>query len=443
MPGSLYRERDRNHNLNRLWFAQSISLVGLQVGSIAVPLLAVDVLNASGSQVALIVTVSTVPWLVLGPVVGALADRRDRRRLLIASHVGRGVLWLTIPAAYVAGVLTFTQVLVVSVLVGVLGVVFEVSYHAFLPHIVSKAELESANGKMSGTDAVARSAGPAVAGYLIEVISAPLTVVVQAVTSLLAAASTAAIRVDTPPQPLQRPAVAGSSSRRSSGWRAWWGDIRTGFSCLWGIRPLRWLTIAEASYLFFFTLGFAVIVVFLRSTVGLDAASIGLMFSAGSIAGLLGAVLAARLSARFGLTWTLRGAAIARGAGLALLPVSLLVPAHTAIVVLILARAVNAGAWSVYEVLANSYQQGTLPDRHRGSATAAGLWLGRSTETVGAASAAALAATINLTLLIAAAGIGATISGLLTLLANPHDTEPAQPTPDTPPGEETPSDRSR
>jgi len=186
---------------------------------------------------------------------------------------------------------------------------------------------------------------------------------------------------------------------------------------------------AEASYLFFFSLGFAVLVVFLRSTVGLDATSIGLMFSAGSIAGLLGAVLAARLSARFGLTRTLRGAAIARGAGLALLPVSLLVPAHTAIVVLILARAVNAGAWSVYEVLANSYQQATLPDRHRGSATAAGLWLGRSTETVGAASAAALAATVNLTLLIAAAGIGATSSGLLTLLANPTTQNPPSPHP--------------
>jgi len=436
MPGSFHG----NRNLNRLWFAQSISLVGLQVGSLAVPLLAVDVLHASASQVALIVTVSTVPWLVLGPVVGALADRRDRRRLLIASHVGRGVLWLTIPAAYLAGVLTITQLLVISVLVGVLGIVFEVSYHAFLPNIVSRAELASANGKMSGTDAVARSAGPAVAGYLIEVISAPFTVVVQAVTSLLAAASTATIRVDAPPQP---PEEARWSSNRSKGWRAWWDDIRTGFSCLWRIKPLRWLTIAEASYLFFFTLGFAVLVVFLRSTVGLDAASIGLMFSAGSIAGLLGAVLTPHLSTRFGLTRTLRGAAIARGTGLALLPVSLLVPDHTVIAVLIMGRAVNAGAWSVYEVLANSYQQGTLPDRHRGSATAAGLWLGRSTETVGAASAAVLADTINLTLLIAAAGIGATISGLLTLLANPHDPELGQPTLDDPPGEESPSGRSR
>lgn len=409
------------------------------MGSIAVPLLAVDVLHADASQVALIVTLSTVPWLVLGPVVGAVADRRDRRRLLIASHVGRGALWLTIPAAYLAGVLTITQLMLVSVMVGVLGIVFEVSYHAFLPNVVSKAELGSANGKMSGTDAVARSAGPAVAGYLIDLITAPLTVVVQAVTSLLAAASTATIRVGTP----SRPPEAGSSSRRPPGWRAWWNDIRAGFSCLWRIRPLRWLTIAEASYLFFFSLGFAVLVVFLRSTVGLDATSIGLMFSAGSIAGLLGAVLAARLSARFGLTRTLRGAAILRGAGLALLPVSLIVPAHTEIVVLIMARAVNAAGWSVYEVLANSYQQGTLPDRHRGSATAAGLWLGRSTETAGSATAAVLAATINLTLLIAVAGIGATISGLLTLLANPHDTEPAQPTPEDPPGEGAPSGGSR
>ena len=79
--------------------------------------------------------------------------------------------------------------------------------------------------------------------------------------------------------------------------------------------------------------------------------------------------------------------------------------------------------------MANSYQQGTLPDRHHGSATAAGLWLGRSTETVGAVTAAVLAATINLTLLIAAAGIGATSSGLLTLLANPTTQNPPSPHP--------------
>lgn len=413
----------QRRNFNRLWFAQSISLAGLQVGSVAIPLLAVDVLHASASQVALIGTWSTAPWLVLAPVIGTLADRLDRKRLLVVSHLGRALLWLTIPATYLIGGLTIVQVWLISMLVGILGIVFEVGYHSFLPNIVPPEELGTANGKLAGTDAVSRSAGPALAGYLIHLINAPLTLVVQTAASVVAGVSTAGIHIVPQTKPAARPATTSSRSDRLRAWRA---DIGAGFSCLWRIRPLRWLTIAEAGYLFFFNAAFAVLVVFLRSGLGLTATSIGIVYSAGSIAGLLGATVASRLSIWFGRNATLRTAAILRGTGLALLPLCLFAPAGTEILVLIAARALNAAAWSVCEVLANSYQQGTLPDRHRGSATAAGLWLGRGAEALGATTAAAASATINTTMLIIAAGLGATAAGLLTLLADLRSIEPAQ-----------------
>lgn len=409
-------------NFNRLWFAQSISLAGLQVGSVAIPLLAVDVLHAGASQVALIGTWSTAPWLVLAPIVGTLADRLDRRRLLVISHLGRGLLWLTIPAAYLIGGLTIVQVWLISMLVGILGIVFEVGYHTFLPNIVPRDRLGAANGKLAGTDAVSRSAGPAVAGYLVHLINAPLTLLVQTAALLLAGLSTASIHPGRDPKPGRR---AGASSR-SGRFGVWRADVLAGFSCLWRIRPLRWLTIAEAGYLFFFNAGFAVLVVFLRSGLGLTATSIGIIFSAASIAGLIGAGTATRLGTWLGRNRALRAAAILRGAGLALLPLCLFAPAGTEIPVLIAARALNAGAWSVCEVLANSYQQGTLPDRHRGSATAAGLWLGRGAEALGATTAAVAAAAVNTTVLIMGAGVGATAAGLITLLANLHSTEPTQ-----------------
>lgn len=413
----------RRRNFNRLWFAQSVSLAGLQVGSVAVPLLAVDVLHAGASQVALIGTWSTAPWLVLAPIIGTLADRIDRKRLLVVSHLGRGLLWLTIPAAYLIGGLTIVQVWLVAMLVGTLGIVFEVGYHAFLPNIVPRDQLGTANGKLAGTDAVARSAGPAAAGFLVHLITAPLTLVFQTATSLVAGLSTAGIHPRRATEPEAGPAIGSSRSERLRAWRA---DIVAGFGCLWRIRPLRWLTLAEAGYLFFFNAGFAVLVVFLRSGLGLAATSIGFIFSAGSIAGLLGAGVASRLGTWLGPTTALRAAAILRGTGLAVLPLCLVAPAGTEILVLIAARALNAGAWSVCEVLANSYQQARLPDRHRGSATAAGLWLGRGAEALGATTAAVAAAAMNPTMLIIGAGLGATAAGLITLLADLQDTGPTR-----------------
>jgi len=226
------RADNPRRNLNRLWFAQSTSLVGLQTGSVAVPLLAVDVLHADASQVALIGTVSSLPWLI-APVIGTIADRANRKRLLVVSHLGRALLWLTIPAAYLVGVLTMQQLWLISTMIGVLSVVFGVGCRTFLPTIVPEAELGSANGKMGGTDATARAAGPALAGYLIQLMGAVWTILIQTVTSLLAGVSTATIRPEPGLQFRSRP------DQRSTRLAEWWRSIVDGFRCIYRIKPLR------------------------------------------------------------------------------------------------------------------------------------------------------------------------------------------------------------
>lgn len=394
-------------NLNRLWFAQSVSLVGLQTGSVAVPLLAVEVLHADASQVALIGTVSSVPWLV-APLIGTLFDRLNRKRLLVFSQLARSLLWLTIPAAHLLGVLTMQQVWLVAGLVGVLGVAFGVGYRTFLPTIVPKRDLGAANGRMAGTDAVARATGPAVAGYLVQSLGAVWTILIQTVTALAAGLSMATIRT-APGAP-----VPGGRNRRPGRLADWWRSMVDGFRCLYRIPPLRWLIIGDTVYLFCFDLCFAVVVVFFRETLGLSAVMIGTVFSVGSLGGILGAVLANRLRARAGFDVIIRAAAVLRGVGLIALPVSLLAPGAVVLAVLIVGRAINACAWSVYEVLAETYQQATLPDDHRGSATAAGLWLGNGAATLGAATAAVLATVADTASLLAAAGIGAVAAGLIS-----------------------------
>ncbi|MBM7783445.1 MFS family permease [Tenggerimyces flavus] len=381
-------------------------------------MLAVDVLHANASQVALIGTLSTLPWLI-APVIGTIADRANRKRLLVVSHLGRALLWLSIPAAYLFGVLTLRQLWIVTAMVGVLSVVFGVGYRTFLPTIVPKADLGSANGKMGGTDAVARSAGPAFAGYLIQLIGTVWTILVQTVTSLLAGLSTATIRAEHVPP--SRPDADQQSMRLVE----WWKSIVDGFRCIYRIKPLRWLAIGETTYLFFFDVCFAIVVVFFRSDLGLSAAMIGVVFSAGSLGGILGATLANRLRARAGFDATVKTAAVLRGVGLAVLPLSLLVSGPAVIAVLIAGRAINACAWSVYEVLTDTYQQTNLPNNRRGSATAASLWLANGASTIGAATAALIATAVDTTVLVTAAGIGAAGAGFISLLVNTTTAHPS------------------
>ena len=158
-----------------------------------------------------------------------------------------------------------------------------------------------------------------------------------------------------------------------------------------------------------------------------------MVFSAGSLGVILGATMANRLRTRAGFDPTVKAAAILRGVGIAVLPLSLLVPGPgLAVAVLIAGRGINACAWSVYEVLTDTYQQTVLPDSHRGSATSASLWLGNGASTIGAAVAAALATTIDTTALLTAAGIGAAAAGGISLLvrtasSSSHHSETGEP----------------
>ncbi|WP_161606061.1 MFS transporter [Microlunatus speluncae] len=402
-------------NLRRLWLAQSSSLLGLQVSLIALPLVAIDVLHAGATEVGLLALAAQLPWLILPPIIGALADRSDRKRLLVISHLGRALLWLTIPVGYLLGVLTLQQLFVVLPIVGILGMIFDIAYRSFLPGVVPVSELDAANGRLAATDAVARSAGPAIAGLLVQAVTAPVALLVQAGTALLAALSTQSIRTE------DRPPVR---ERRAVGPASWARDIADGFRCLMRIRPLRWITLAETLYLFFFDLIFAVLIVFLRTTIGLGAGLIGVIFAVGSLGGLVGALVVVRLRRRFGFDRILVLTAILRGVGLLLLPLSLAFDPDVRLVVLIAARALNACAWSGFEVLAQTYQQSVLPDRSRASATAASLWIGRGAEVAGAATAAVLVGVVGLTPLLVAAGLGGTLAGLVTLAVRTVATGP-------------------
>ena len=156
----------RNPDFVRLWVGETISQFGTQISLLAVPLVAVTLLQASPFEVALLGTIEFLPFILFSLPAGAWVDRLRRRPILIAGNIGRAAMLATVPIAYALGVLTMGQMYVVGFVVGTLTVFFDVAYQSYLPSLVERDQLVDGNGKLEASRTVAQSAGPATRGRL-------------------------------------------------------------------------------------------------------------------------------------------------------------------------------------------------------------------------------------------------------------------------------------
>src|SRR6266571_34871 len=138
----------RHHDFMKLWVGQSISEFGTPISQIAIPWIAIKTIKASAFEVAALTTVQFLPFLLFALPAGVWVDRLQRRSVLIVGDAGRALLLATIPVAYVYDVLTLTQLYVVSFLVGILTVFFDVAYQSYLPALVERAQLVEGNSKL-------------------------------------------------------------------------------------------------------------------------------------------------------------------------------------------------------------------------------------------------------------------------------------------------------
>ena len=174
-----------------------MSLVGDQVSLIALPLVAVLVLDANAAQMGYLVAAELLPNLLFSLHAGAWADRRARkRRTMIATDLGRALLIGSIPVAYAFDALTFPHMLVVAFLMGSLTVLFHVSYSAFYPALVPRDRLVEGGSIMHGSRALSYIVGPSAGGLLVQAISAPVTLVVDACSYVVSALFLRSVDVD-------------------------------------------------------------------------------------------------------------------------------------------------------------------------------------------------------------------------------------------------------
>jgi len=271
----------------RLWTGDTISQFGTQISYLAMPLVAVKTLHATTFEVGLLTTFETLAFLLVGLPAGAWCDRMRRRPVLVAGDLGRAVALLSIPVAAAMHDLTMTQMYVVVLITGVLTVFFDVSYQSYLPVLVGREHVVEGNGKLQASQSVSQVAGPSVGGFLVQALTAPYAVLVDALSFVWSASWIFAIR-NPEPEPHRPP-------QRHLG-----KEIAEGLRFVLHQPILRKVAGCTGSFNLATSAEGAVVVLFLVRDLHLSAATIGVLFSLGSLGGILGAVTVASVTRRVG-----------------------------------------------------------------------------------------------------------------------------------------------
>ncbi len=385
----------------KLWVGQTVSEFGSRITRGGIPLIAVITLSASPADMGILAAVASLPVLVFGLFAGVWVDRLRRRPIMIAMDVTRLLLLLLIPAAALTGHLNMALLIGMTMVLGVLGLVFETAYRAYLPSLVEREHVVEGNSKLATTDSLAEIGGPAIAGFLIQVISAPLAILVDALTFAVSATSFALIRQperkpERKPEPSAQAVAQGRSVRR---------EIAEGISVILHDPVLRTLAIALALRSFFGNFYAALYDIYAVRELGMSAGLLGVSIAGGGIGALIGALLASRVQRRFGLGRTLIGALLISALISFLIPLAQGSP-EVATLLLFAAQVVGDGAMMVYMIYSLSLQQIVVPDHLLGRTNASMGFLAQGVAPVGALIAGGLGALIGArgTLLIAVIG---------------------------------------
>jgi MFS family permease len=259
----------RGADFRNLWAGQTVSLLGDQVTLIALPLTAVLVLDASAADMGYLMAAALIPHLLFSLPAGAWLERAKRRRaLMIASDLARAVLLGSLSLAYTLDALTFAQLYGVAFLTGTLAVVFDISYMTVYVAVTRREDYVQANSLLNGSRAFSYIAGPSLGGILVQLLTAPATLLVDAASFLASAVFLARIRAPEPP--LEAP--EGSM----------WTQVKEGMEFIARHSVLRPGLVSVATLNFFNFAFSAIFILYATRELGISAGTLGVVLGAGA-----------------------------------------------------------------------------------------------------------------------------------------------------------------
>ena len=387
-----------------LWSGQTISELGSQVTTWALPLTAVVLLKATASQMGLLVAVRYIAYVLVGLFAGVWVDRVKRRPLLIATDIGRALLLGSIPVAALLGYLSMTQLYIITFLTGLLAILFDVAYQSFLPSLVAHDQLVEGNSKLEASVAMAGIAGPGLAGVLVQLLTGPIAIFADALSFVISALSLTFIRVNESPPLIEE--------RRHI-----WLEIREGLRAVWHYPIVRTLAIGSGLFNLFDSILLTIYVLYLTKIIGVTPLLVGVIIAISSVGSLVGALFAGRITRVLGLGPTLLySVLLASGAEWVIASAS--GPHLVAILLVILGEAsVQAGA-VVYGINNLSLRQAVVPSLLRGRVNATVRILSIGVVPVGALLAGFIGDRYGLRTAVFVAG-GGTFLAFLWILFSP------------------------
>ncbi|MGA2513339.1 MAG: MFS transporter [Candidatus Limnocylindrales bacterium] len=281
----------------KVWSAATVSILGSQVTIIAIPFIALTMLGASVFQVSLLVAVEMLPFLLFTLPAGAWLDRVRRRPVLVAADIGRGVVLLSIPLAYVADALSIWQLYFVAFATGTLTAFFDVADQSYLPSILDRDDLVAGNADLQISYSVAQIGGPTLGGNLIGLVAAPFAIILDAVSFFVSGAFIGSIR-----RHEARPERRLDETGRAIPMRT---DVREGLRYVLGNRYLRPIAACTGTSNLCGAALFGVFPVLIWQDLKLPPAFYGTVMGAASVGFLVGAALSSRLTKAIGLGRTI------------------------------------------------------------------------------------------------------------------------------------------
>jgi MFS family permease len=359
---------------------------------VALPLIAVLVLNARPFQMGMLAGIGGFASLIFGLAAGLCVDRLRRRPILIVTDLGRAAVLGSIPLAAVFGVLRMPQVYAVVAVAGVLAVLFDVAYQSYLPSLVERDQILEGNSKLALSSSIAEIAGPGLTGILVQLLTAPIVILLDAL-SFLASALTVWLIRKPEPQVVPTPRLHV------------WVELTAGMRAIAQSPILRAIAGHSGTAGFFAGFFVSLYVLYVISDLHLSPALLGAVIALGGVGNVIGAAIAPRLMRRAGIGATLIGSLLIMGAASLMIPL-----AHgsvvTAAAFLTLAQ-VGDLCWPVFNVCEISLRQAITPGEVLGRVNAAMQMLSRGLLPMGSLGAGILAEIIGLrpTLAIGAAGL--------------------------------------
>jgi MFS family permease len=272
----------------RFWTAATVSGFGTYVTTLAIQVLVVVTLHEGAAGVGLVSASRWLPYLMFGLIVGVLVDRSRRRPLLVTTDFVRSGLLVAVPVLAVTGHLTIVVLMAFMVVFGLASLINDAASQSFVPRLVPAGLLTPANARLDQSDAVAQTSGPALAGGLVELLTAPWAVLVDAASYLISGLLLLRIPVVEPPS--RR--VTHQSVR---------SEAVEGLRWVYRHRTLKPFAIGTHAWFLVFSVVNVIVPPFALRTLNLSALGLGIALAVGGVGGLAGALAATRLGARFGV----------------------------------------------------------------------------------------------------------------------------------------------